>query len=115
MNLGRTVEKYFLHLDAGEADKATGMFDPKGLINAPWENAMSPMAFIQKHLESAPIRAHKIMDVLVSESERSAAVHFEYSSKDGEGRDNPVFVGFDHFKFEPNGKIKVLSIYCHSK
>ena len=115
MSLGRTIEEYFSLLDAGEAEKAVRMFDPEGLVNAPWENDMAPAAFIRKHLESAPIRVHKIMDVLVSESGQSAAVHFEYSSKDDDGQDNPVFVGCDHFKFGPDGKIKILSVYCHSK
>ena len=115
MHLGRTIEEYFSLLDAGEAEKAASMFEPEGSIDAPWESDMTPAAFILKHLASAPTRRHHIMDVLVSASGRSAAVHFEYSSKDNDGQDNPTFVGCDHFRFGSNGKIEKLSVYCHSK
>ncbi len=37
MKLGQAIEQYFSLLDAGEADKAAQMFDPKGRVNAPWK------------------------------------------------------------------------------
>ena len=115
MSLGQVIEEYFSLLDAGESEKAALMFDPEGRVNSPWENDIAPVAFIQKHLESAPIRHHEIMDILVSESGQSAAVHFEYSSRGTDGEEKPAFVGCDHFKFGANGKIETLSVYCHQK
>lgn len=115
MNLGQVITEYFSLLDAGEAEKAEQMFDSAGNVNAPWENDVAPAAFIQKHIESAPIRRHQILDVLVSENGQSSAVHFEYSSESSDGQKNPTFVGCDYFKFRPNGKIETLSVYCHAK
>ena len=115
MNPGQAIEQYFSLLDAGEAEMAAQMFDSGGLINAPWENGVAPVAFIKKHLESAPIRHHRIMDVLISDSGRSAAAHFEYTSKAEDGQENPTFVDCDHFKFGQSGKIESLSVYCHAK
>ncbi len=115
MKLGQVIERYFSLLDAGEAEKAAQMFDPNGRVNAPWEADITPADFIEKHLESAPMRHHQIKDVLVSDSGRSVAVHFEYSSKDKDGHENPTFVGCDHLTFGPSGKIETLSVYCHAK
>ena len=115
MNLGRTIEKYFSLLDAGEAESAAAMFEPDGRVDAPWENNIAPAEFISKHLSSAPTRRHEILDVLISSAGQSAAVHFEYSSKSEGAEANPTFVGCDHFRFGANGKIEVLSVYCHAK
>lgn len=115
MNLGRIIEDYFQRLDAGEADAAISMFEADGRIDAPWETGMAPSAFVKGHLESAPVRAHDIVDVLISDTGQAAAVHFEYRSRDKDGQERPTFVGCDHFKFGPDGKIAVLSVYCHAK
>ncbi len=115
MSLGRIIEEYFSLLDAGEAEKAAMFFEPEGRVSAPWETGLDPLTFIKEHLASAPFRSHKILDLLVSESGQSAAVHFEYSSKSGDDAENPTYVGCDHFKFSPSGKIETLTIYCHSK
>ena len=115
MSRAQTVKDYFSDLDSGEADKAAAMFEPGGRVDAPWAAAIDPRAFVQQHIESAPVRRHTIIDVLLSENGQSAAVQFAYDATDPSGAAKPTFVGCDHFTFGPGGGIKVLSIYVHQQ
>ena len=115
MNTGQSIVTYFSHLDAGDRDAAFAMFAPEGRIDTPWEAGIAPGDFIAHHLASAPTRHHEVLDVLVSTTGPSAAAHFEYRSEDEDGTARPTFVGCDHFTFGPDGRIEVLSVYCHAK
>ena len=99
MSSEQLIRDYFSYLDTGETEKAEAMFEPNGRINTPWDTNIAPSTFVIDHVKLAPVRNHKITDVLISESGQSAAAHFEFTSEDPEGTARPTFVGCDHFSF----------------
>ena len=86
------------------------MFDGDGKINSPSEDGLEPSVFISAHVDSAPYRRHKIMDVLIGEKGDSVAVYFQYVSKT-DSEENPAYEGVDYFSFGSDGKFLSLSIF----
>jgi hypothetical protein len=97
----QAVRKYLLALEAGDADKAAGLFVPDGWVKSPFLGQLPVRDFVTKVARASKGSKLTVYDVLVSaEGHLRAVAYYQYDWRLKDGS-RVSFDCADVFNFDP--------------